>query len=153
MTIRDEETTLGCAPVNAELAVLKNVVSRIDNSIAAMTEVSTSIGKLLAVHEERLNQLEKDNTTVGLDIRDIHSRITTMSREIVDKLEATEKTLELKIKESNDATGRKLESMSKEMKSIDDRVGFLERWKWMVLGGALAMGWVIAKMPSGFNLL
>lgn len=153
MTIREEDTPLGCAPVNAELAVLKNVVSRIDNSIAAMTEVSTSIGKLLAVHEERLNQLEKDNTTVGLDIRDIHSRITTMSREIVDKLEATEKVLENKIKESNDATGKKLESMSNEMKKIDDRVGFLERWKWMVLGGALAIGWVLAKMPSGLNLL
>ena len=151
MTIKDEE--FGCAPVNAELAVLKNVVTRIDNSIAAMTEVSSNIGKLLAVHEERLNQLEKDQNVVGLDIRDIHSRITTMSREIVDKLEATEKTLESKIKESNDATSKKLTEINQEMKKIDDRVGFLERWKWMVLGGALAMGWVLAKMPSGFNLL
>lgn len=151
MTIKDEE--YGCAPINAELAVLKNVVTRIDNSIAAMTEVSSNIGKLLAVHEERLNQLEKDQNVVGLDIRDIHSRITTMSREIVDKLEATEKTLESKIKESNDATSKKLSEINQEMKKIDDRVGFLERWKWMVLGGALAMGWVLAKMPSGFNLL
>ena len=76
-----------------------------------------------------------------------------MSREIVDKLEATEKTLENKIKESNDATSKKLNEINQEMRKIDDRVGFLERWKWMVLGGALAMGWVLAKMPSGFNLL
>ena len=131
-----------------ELAVLKNVVNRIDSSIAAMTEVSSNIGKLLAVHEERLNQLEKDNTTVGGDIRDIHSRITTMSREIVDKIESTEKCLEHKIKESNDVTNKKLGEMSTEMKKIDERVGFLERWKWMVLGGALAIGWVLAKMPS-----
>lgn len=151
MTITNEEKE--CAAANTELAVLKNVVTRIDNSIAAMTEVSSNIGKLLAVHEERLNQLEKDQNVVGLDIRDIHSRITTMSREIVDKLEATEKTLESKIKESNDATSKKLSEINQEMKKIDDRVGFLERWKWMVLGGALAMGWVLAKMPSGFNLL
>ena len=151
MTITNEEKE--CAAANAELAVLKNVVTRIDNSIAAMTEVSSNIGKLLAVHEERLNQLEKDQNVVGLDIRDIHSRITTMSREIVDKLEATEKTLENKIKESNDATSKKLNEINQEMRKIDDRVGFLERWKWMVLGGALAMGWVLAKMPSGFNLL
>lgn len=135
-----------------ELAVLKNVVNRIDSSIAAMTEVSSNIGKLLAVHEERLNQLEKDNNTVGLDIRDIHSRITTMSREVIDKLESTEKTLEGKIKESNDATNKKLGEVSAEMKKIDERVGFLERWKWMVLGGALAIGWVIAKIP-GANLI
>ena len=151
MTITNEDKE--CMATNTELAVLKNVVTRIDNSIAAMTEVSSNIGKLLAVHEERLNQLEKDQNVVGLDIRDIHSRITTMSREIVDKLEATEKTLESKIKESNDATSKKLSEINQEMKKIDDRVGFLERWKWMVLGGALAMGWVLAKMPSGFNLL
>lgn len=146
--MRNEEQV----PVNAELAVLKSVVTRIDSSIAAMTEVSTSIGKLLAVHEERLNKLEKDNTTVGFDIRDIHSRINTMSKEILDKLDDTERGLENKIKESNESTGKKLESISKEMKAIDDRVGFLERWKWMVLGGALAIGWVLAKLP-GANLL
>lgn len=143
---------VGCAPVNTELAVLKNVVTRIDSSIAAMSEVSSNIGKLLAVHEERLNKLEKDTTTVGLDIRDIHARINTMSKEVIDKLEATEKTLEVKIKESNEATGKKLSEVSAEMKKIDERVGFLERWKWMVLGGALAIGWVIAKLP-GTNLL
>ena len=142
-TYRDQET---------EFAVLKSVVTRIDNSIAAMTEVSANIGKLLAVHEERLNKLEKDNTTVGLDIRDIHSRINTMSKEVLEKLDSTEKTLECKLKENTDSTNKKLEIMTKEMKTIDERVGFLERWKWMVLGGALAIGWVLAKLP-GANLL
>lgn len=142
-TYRDQET---------EFAVLKTVVTRIDNSIAAMTEVSSNIGKLLAVHEERLNKLEKDNTTVGLDIRDIHARINTMSKEVLEKLDSTEKTLECKIKENTDSTNKKLEVMTKEMKQIDDRVGFLERWKWMVLGGALAVGWIIAKVPN-LNLL
>lgn len=142
-TYRDQET---------EFAVLKNVVSRIDNSIAAMTEVSANIGKLLAVHEERLNKLEKDNTTVGFDIRDIHTRINTMSKEVIDKLDATEKSLENKIKENTDSTNKKLEVMTKEMKQIDDRVGFLEKWKWMVLGGAIAIGWIIAKVPN-LNLL
>lgn len=136
----------------SEVAVLKSVVTRIDNSIATMTEVSANIGKLLAAHEERLNQLEKDNTTVSFDIRDIHTRINTMSKEVLDKLESTEKTLEHKIKESNDDTGKKLSEINKEMRKIDDRVGFIERWKWMVLGGAIAIGWVIAKVPN-LNIL
>lgn len=138
---------------DAEIAVLKSVVTRIDNSIAAMSEVSSNIGKLLAVHEERLNQLEKDNNAVGTDIRDIYTRINSMSKEIVDKIESTERCLENKIKETNDATNTKLESMSTEMKAIDNRVGFLERWKWMVLGGAIAVGWILAKLPAGTNLL
>lgn len=145
MTVYKEQT-------DTEVAVLKSVVNRIDTSIAAMTEVSANIGKLLAVHEERLNKLEKDNTTVGFDIRDIHARINTMSKEVIDKLESTERSLEIKIKESNEETGKKLNEINQEMRKIDDRVGFLERWKWMVLGGALAIGWVLAKIPNS-NLL
>ena len=136
-----------------EIAVLKNMVTRIDSSIAAMTEVSTNIGKLLAVHEERINQLEKDHTEVGGDIRDIHSRITTMSREIVDKIESTERCLEHKIKESNDETSKKLNELNAEMRKIDDRVGFLERWKWMVLGGAITLGYLVGHYTEIIKVL
>lgn len=139
--------------VAADIAVLKTVVNRIDTSIAAMTEVSLSVGKLLAVHEERINQLEKDHTQAGSDIRDIHSRITTMSREIVDKIQETEKCLEAKIKESNDSTTKTLNEMSLEMKQIDARVGFLEHWKWMVLGGAVTIGYLIGNYTDIQNLL
>lgn len=139
--------------IEPELAVLKNVVTRIDSSIAALTEVSTSIGKLLAVHEERLNQLEKDNTNVGHDIRDIHSRMSTMSRGILDKLQTTENCLENKIKESNQTTSAQLDKILKEVKAIDDRVGFLERWKWTVLGGAVATGFIIGNITDIYMLL
>lgn len=136
-----------------EIAVLKSVVGRLDESIAAMANVSTNVGKLLAVHSERINQLEKDHTQAGSDIRDIHSRITTMSREIVDKIESTEKSLEIRIQESNNSTGKKLNEMSAEMKQIDDRVGFLERWKWMVLGGAITLGYLMAHTSDLVALL
>lgn len=140
-------------PHETDIAVLQTIVSRIDTSIAAMTEVTTNIGKLLAVHEERINQLEKDHSMVGSDIRDIHSRITTMSREVIDKIEETEKCLERKIKESNEDTSKKLGVMSDEMKSIDNRVGFLERWKWMVLGGAITMGYVAGHVTDILKII
>lgn len=144
---------MGLETHETEIAVLKTVVSRLDDSIHAMSEVSTQVGKLLAVHEERINQLEKDHGQAGSDIRDIHSRITTMSREIVDKIESTEKCLEGKIKESNESTGKKLNDMSAEMKQIDERVGFLERWKWMVLGGAIVLGYLLGHAGTILALL
>lgn len=141
------------AQQDTDIAVLKSMVTRIDSSIAAMTEVSTNIGKLLAVHEERINQLEKDHNVVGGDIRDIHSRITTMSREIVEKIESTERCLEHKIKESNDSTNVKLTELNTEMKRIDERVGFLERWKWMVLGGAVTVGYLVGHYTEILKIL
>ena len=88
----------------SEIAVLKSVVTRLDNSIATMSEVSVTISKLLAAHEERINNLEKNSNEVTFDIRDVHSRISTMTKEILDKLDESETKLEQKIKESNTST-------------------------------------------------
>lgn len=141
-----------CMEAATDLAVLKNVVSRIDTSIAAMSEVAANIGKLLAVHEERLNKLEKDSSEVTYDIRDLHSRISTMSRDILTKLEQTERQLEEKIRESNKETVGKINAVNKELNHIDERVAFIEKWKWMILGGAVAIGWALSRVP-GLNLL
>ena len=44
---------------DVEVQVLKQVVFKLDASLDKISEVSYSIGKLLAVHEERLDSLEK----------------------------------------------------------------------------------------------
>jgi predicted nucleic acid-binding Zn-ribbon protein len=127
----------------SEIAVLKSVVTRLDNSIATMSEVSVNISKLLAAHEERINNLEKNSNEVTFDIRDVHSRISTMTKEILDKLDESETKLEQKIKESNISTSEHLKELQLELHKLDERVSFVERWKWSVVGGAIAVGWLI----------
>jgi hypothetical protein len=31
------------------------------------------------------------------------------------------------------------------MESMDKRLGIVERWRWMVVGGALVVGWLVSK--------
>ena len=127
----------------SEIAVLKSVVTRLDNSIATMSEVSVTISKLLSAHEERINNLEKNSNDVTFDIRDVHSKIHTMTKEILDKLDESESKLEQKIKESNISTSEHLKELQLEIYKLDERISFVERWKWSVVGGAIAVGWLI----------
>lgn len=127
----------------AEIAVLKSVVTRLDNSIATMSEVSLNISKLLVAHEERINNLEKNSTEVTFDIRDVHSRINIMTKEILDKLDESETKLEQKIKESHESTSDHIKELQIEIHKLDERISFVERWKWSVVGGALAVGWIV----------
>ena len=138
--------------MDAQVKILESVVERIDTSIEKLTEVSNSIGKLLAVHDERINQLEKVHNRQEDDIRDIYSRITVTSKEICDKLDSVEDTLEGKMKEHSVAS----EKLHKELKvdldgrlkTIDDRIGILERWRWLILGGATVLGFLLEKIMS-----
>ena len=138
--------------MDAQVKVLESVVERIDTSIEKLTEVSNSIGKLLAVHDERINQLEKVHNRQEGDIRDIYSKISVTSKEICSKLDEVEDSLESKMKEHSDSS----EKLHKELKQdldtklekINLRVSVLERWRWLILGGATVLGYLLDKITQ-----
>lgn len=139
--------------VETEVVVLKTVVSKLDASIEKITQVSTDIGKILAVHEQRLDSIEKVSDQRTEEIKDLHSRITTGNREIVDKIDEMEKRIEFKMRENGLAAKEQHKAIQEEIqkditslngsfKSIDDRVNSLERWKWWVMGAAASLGFI-----------
>ena len=132
-----------------EVEVLKSVVKKLDSSLDKITEVSNSIAKLLAVHDERLGSLEKISDKREDEIKDLHSRITTQTREIFDKLESMEARIERRIGESGNNSSAQHERNNAEMKAeiqkISERITLLEGWRWYVLGAAAVVGWIISK--------
>lgn len=125
--------------VETEVEVLKNVVGKLDTSIEKITDVSNQITKMLAVHEHRLDDLDSDGATLKQDIKEVHSRLSTVSREIVQEI----KTIEKSIKE--DATNQHNE-LSSQMNSLDERIGTVEKWKFIILGGAVVVGFLIGQV-------
>lgn len=140
-----------------EVEVLKSVVKKLDSSLDKITEVSNSIAKLLAVHDERLGSLEKTNDKREDEIKDLHSRITTQTREIFDKLELMETRIERRISESSSTTSAQHikinDDMKNEIKKIADRIQVLESWRWYVLGAAAVAGWILSRYGDLTHLL
>jgi archaellum component FlaC len=89
--------------------------------------------------EAQVEGIKTDVAAVKSDIKELHSRITTGNREIMDKLDEKIDELAQSDKEQHDV-------MSKTMNAIKDRVDILERWKWMIIGGAVALGYVTGHM-------
>lgn len=135
--------------IDSQVKVLESVVSKIDSSIEKLTEVSNNIGKLLAVHDERLNTLEKTNDRTEDDIKDLHSRITTISREICDKIDQVESMIEYRLKESSEASAKGHAEIKSDIESkiskLVTRVEILEKWKYWVVGAATAVGYIVNK--------
>lgn len=132
-----------------QIKILENVVNRIDVSIEKLTEVSNSISKLLAVHDQRIITLEKEYSRQEIDIRNVHSRISDISKDICSKLDELENILENRIQ----THATHLEQQYKEIKQevttkftkVDSRIQILETWRWFVLGAAAVVGYLINK--------
>lgn len=93
----------------------------------------------IAKLEAQVESLKEDVAEVKSDIKDLHSRITTGNREIMDKLD--EKIDELA---RNDKAQH--EALRVAMLEVKSRVDVLERWRWMIVGAAIVAGWVLNKI-------
>ena len=128
-----------------ELHNQKKIHDRLDVAIEKLTDVSNSIHRMLAVHEEKLTRqeeaiidaeqkIEVRRAELSKQIDDLHSRITTNTKELMI-LEASQH-----------------EKHSKEIKrlsdSINKRVGVLEKWRHIIIGGAIIIGFILNKFIS-----
>jgi peptidoglycan hydrolase CwlO-like protein len=128
---------------------MKSIHRRLDSAIGKITDVSSSINKMLAVHEEKISAQEdavKDTNFIvegrrqefNEDIKDIHSRITRNNEEIIAKMN------EQSLKRTEELNLLKSEMMMK--------VGTLEKWRWMIIGACIVIGFALHKMMN-FQLL
>ena len=122
----------------SEIESLERIVEKLDQSIDKLTEVSNNISKLLAVHDTRLNTIEKDTVRNEDDIRDIHVKMDNIAKEINKKLDQS-------MQNSTDGHARIQSAIEEQLKAHDSRIKVLEVWRWLVIGGAVAIGWLINK--------
>jgi len=121
-----------------DLEQLERIVEKLDVSIDKLTEVSNNVSKLLAVHDTRINTIEKDTVRNEDDIRDIHVKMDNITKEICRKIDQS-------MANSVEGHARIQVAIEEKLKGIDARVRVLEVWRWVIIGGALVIGWFINK--------
>ena len=126
--------------LKVDVEVLKNQVLTITQLCGKMDSV---IEKLVDNHDRMVNQIyndmEKRKADTNADIKEIHSRITTISREVADKVELTERRIMEEIKSLR-------EDIAEHNKKEDDDLKKILQWKWMVAGGVIVLAWVISNV-------
>lgn len=66
---------------------------RLSQSIEKIQEVNVNLLRMIALHEEKHEQHERFQITFQQDIKDLHSRITTVAREIQEMIERKEQKI------------------------------------------------------------
>lgn len=133
-----------------ELEILKTVVTKIDSSLEKMSEVSNNISKILAVHEQRINQLEKYGEDRFDDIKELHIKLNACNKEVIGTIHAMEERLELKFQRQAMNNQEQHNQIQKEIQEdIDEivkRLQKLENWRWWMMGVGVGFGVLAAKV-------
>ena len=101
----------------------------------------------IAKLEAQVESIKDDVKEVKDDIKEIHSRITTGNRELMDKIDNLDRCMEVRMVKSAEAAKQQHAeiqlNLQQDINKVTDRVDVLERWRWMIVGGAIVLGYVL----------
>lgn len=104
----------------------------------------------IAKLEAKVESLQDDIKEVKEDIKEIHSRITTGNREIMDKIESMDAQIQERMSKAAETSKQQHEEIQRNLQvdinKVTDRVDILERWRWMIVGGAIVLGYLVGNL-------
>ena len=138
--------------LKTEIALLKKdaktgelIHQRLEIAIDKLSEIVISCKQMLAQQEQKLAKAEQTDDDIFItlesrrkewdsDLKELHSRITTNTRELRDN----QYHLETKL----------LNEIRMVRTQLSERVGVLEKWRWLIIGGSIIIGLMMSNPDS-----
>ena len=117
--------------IRKDLENVNSINNRLDMAIEKLADVSSSIKSMLAVHEEKITQQEKTDDIIFEKIKDRADEIDSVYRELQREINQVERRLLIEIKALRN--------------DIGGRVGMLEKLRWILLGAAIVVVFLLTK--------
>jgi ElaB/YqjD/DUF883 family membrane-anchored ribosome-binding protein len=117
---------IGNQEVKSKVAVLEqrsdyqeHLIQKVDAAIQVMKEAVENVSKMLAVHNEKLDQHNKTETLMVEMIREVKENLESEDVDLSDRIDA-----------------------------VDTKIEELKKFKWIAVGVGLAAGFIVTTMVS-----
>lgn len=117
--------------IKRDLKNASTINDRLDTAIEKLTDVSSCIKSMLAVHEEKITKQEKTDEIIFDKIKDRADEIDSVYRELQREINQVERRLLIEIKALRN--------------DIGSRVSMLEKIRWVLLGAAIVVTFLLTK--------
>ena len=138
--------------LKTEIALLKKdaktcelIHQRLEIAIDKLSEIVISCKQMLAQQEQKLAKAEQTDDDIFItlesrrkewdnDLKELHSRISTQAKELRESQYQSENKL--------------LNEIRAVRTQLDQRVGVLEKWRWLIIGGSIIIGLMMSNPDS-----
>ena len=118
---------------------------RLEIAIDKLSDCAISLKGMLAQQEQKLTKAEQTDEDIFItlearrkewdnDLKELHSRISTQAKELREAQYQSENKL------LNEIRGVRTQ--------LDQRVGVLEKWRWLIIGGSIIIGLMMSNPDS-----
>ena len=132
------------ALLEKEVIQQTGLFGRLDTAIEKLADVSGYIKQLLAVHELKITQHEVTHGDFYDELDKVRREQSQAHVSIQDKMT----NMQDSVKKDIDELEKKI---FKEIGNLSTQIKHLEKWRWIVIGGSIALMYLI-QATSGFGL-
>jgi gas vesicle protein len=123
-----------------------DATDRIETAIEKLTAVSIELKSMLAVHEERLNRQEKTTGDIQITVEKRREELDTKLKDVYDTMRDQDNNILREIANLR-------EESQEAHKQLTNKIGQLERFIWMAVGGGMVLTWVITNLAQIFKIV
>ena len=123
------------AVLEERLTSYEVMMKKIDEAIQIMGQTSQSISKMLAVHEEKLDNTNKTDEVIFSRIRVMEDKNTEEHGRVIERFESLEKKIDNRIE------------------SVDKKVDEVTKFRWLVVGALVIVSFVFSQSSMVVDVL
>lgn len=117
--------------------------NKLEEAISKMSDVASDMSKMLAVHEQRIQQQEKLSDSIGTKLEKRNDEVDKKFDQVYDAIRHGDNSIIAEMKKI-------AEIRENQFADLNEKITRLEKWRWMVVGGAMAAGYGLSLF---FNLV
>jgi len=123
------------AVLEERLTSYEVMMKKIDEAIQIMGQTGQSISKMLAVHEEKLENTNKNDEVIFNRIRSMEDKNTEEHGRVIERFESLEKKIDNRIE------------------SVDKKVDEVTKFRWLVVGALVIVSFVFSQSSMVVDVL
>lgn len=140
---------LGLLKKDNEMVV--NITNKLSESIDKIQEMNSNLLRMIALHDQKHDSHNKTENELKEDIKEIHSRITTTTRELHDKIDEVERhiatkldLLRVELKQHEEAD--KATPITPQDNKVSVVMAEIDKYKFAIMAIAASLGWILGNI-------
>ena len=118
---------------------------RIEIALEKLTEISGELKAMIAVHEQRINQQEKETD-------EIHNTLEKRRDEVDIKLKDVYNTMRDQDNNIIECLNQLRKESTEQHRSLNEKIGKLEKFIWVAIGGGMVLVWLLSNISTYFKI-
>lgn len=128
---------------------LGKLCDKLTESIERVQELNVSFMKMLSVYDHKHLTHDTIESDIKVDIKELHSRISTVNREFNVRITKLEHNLSGKLDSlRTELLEQDTTLQEKQDIKVNNTLGEFTKYKWMIIGGAAVLGWLIGNIGN-----